>query len=103
MNYRYGDKTPKSTIGRLFSVVWIIIGITICSILTATLSSALTNVTVEKYDVITGLKVYNTIRNVSHNNVMHNAPRILLILQIGAARDSIALKKAVNLGANAKG
>lgn len=56
---RYGDKTPKSISGRLFSVVWIITGITVCSILTATLSSALTNVTVsvERYDVTTGKTV----------------------------------------------
>ena len=56
-HFRYGDKTPKSITGRLFSILWIIIGITICSILTATLSSALTSVTVEKYDVIAGKKV----------------------------------------------
>ena len=40
-------------------MVWIITGITVCSILTATLSSALTNVTVsvERYDVTTGKTV----------------------------------------------
>ena len=58
MFHRYGDKTPKSIIARLFAVVWIMVGITICSILTATLSSALTSVTVERYDVLAGMKVY---------------------------------------------
>ena len=62
---RYGDKTPKSVSGRLFSVVWIMTGITVCSILTATLSSALMNVTVaiERYDVIRGKTVSNRVTN----------------------------------------
>ena len=54
---RYGDKTPKSTFARLFAVVWIMIGVTMCSILTATLSSALTSVNVERYDFTTGKTV----------------------------------------------
>ena len=53
----YGDKTPKSATARLFSVVWIITGVTMCSILTATLSSALTSVTIERYDFTTGKTV----------------------------------------------
>ena len=35
----YGDKIPKSTPARLFSIIWIIIGITAFSIITATLTS----------------------------------------------------------------
>ena len=57
--HRYGDKTPKSIKARLFSVLWIMIGITFCSILTATLSSALTNVTVERNDVLAAKKVWH--------------------------------------------
>jgi len=59
---RYGDKTPRSVAARLFAVGWIMIGVTICSILTATLSSALTSVTVESVGVIAGIKVQNAIR-----------------------------------------
>ena len=55
--YRYGDKTPKSLMARLFSVIWIMIGITLCSMLTATLSSAFTNVTVDYYGVLSERKV----------------------------------------------
>ncbi|XP_068707490.1 uncharacterized protein [Montipora foliosa] len=73
----YGDKTPKSLMARLFSVIWIMIGITLCSMLTATLSSAFTNVTVDYYGVLSERKV-------------------------GVVKDSIALQKAVNLGANVK-
>ncbi|XP_068709551.1 uncharacterized protein [Montipora foliosa] len=71
----YGDKTPKSLVAQLFSVIWIMIGITLCSMLTATLSSAFTNVTVDYYGVLSGRK-------------------------IGVVKDSIALQKAVELGAS---
>ncbi|XP_068712179.1 potassium voltage-gated channel subfamily B member 1-like [Montipora foliosa] len=73
----YGDKTPKTLMARMFSVIWIMIGITLCSMLTATLSSAFTNVTVDYYGVLSERKV-------------------------GVVKDSIALQKAVNLGANVK-
>ena len=35
----YGDKTPKSFCGRIFAIVWILIGIISCAILTASLTS----------------------------------------------------------------
>ena len=35
----YGDKTPKSVAGRLLSILWIIVGITSFSLITATLTS----------------------------------------------------------------
>ena len=41
----YGDKSPKSIPARLFAVVWIMIGITTFSLITATLSSELTKLT----------------------------------------------------------
>ena len=37
--------------------MWILIGVTVCSVMTATLTSALTNVKLEKYDVTTGKRV----------------------------------------------
>lgn len=43
----YGDKTPRSVIGRLFSVLWIFVGITIVSFFTATITSAITIATVK--------------------------------------------------------
>lgn len=55
--YRYGDKAPKSSLARSFAVVWIIVGVTVCSVMTATLSNALTNVKIEKFDVTTGKRV----------------------------------------------
>ena len=37
---RYGDKTPRSIPGRCFGILWIIIGIVMMSVLTATLAAA---------------------------------------------------------------
>lgn len=71
----YGDKTPKSTLARSFALLWILIGVTVCSVMTASLTSALTNVKLEKYDVTTGKRV-------------------------GVLRDSPAFQDAVNLAAN---
>lgn len=39
----YGDKTIKSFPGRIFAVLWILVGITICSIFTATLTTEIIN------------------------------------------------------------
>ena len=35
----YGDKAPKSIPARIFSIIWIIVGITSFSLITATLTS----------------------------------------------------------------
>ena len=58
---RYGDKTPKSVLARLFAVMWILIGVTVCSVMTATLTDALTSVKNDKYDVTTGKRVGSSI------------------------------------------
>ena len=63
--YRYGDKAPKSSLARSFAVVWIIIGVTVCSVMTATLSNALTNVKIEKFDVTTGKRVMFLLKHIS--------------------------------------
>ena len=39
----YGDKTPKSVLGRFYAVLWILVGIISFGILTASLISAITN------------------------------------------------------------
>lgn len=38
---RYGDRAPKSVIARLFCIIWIMVGLTVCSVMTATLTAAL--------------------------------------------------------------
>lgn len=54
--YKYGDKVPKSTLARSFAVVWMIVGVTVCSVLTATLSDALTSVKLE-HELTAGKRV----------------------------------------------
>ena len=45
---RYGDRTPSTIFGRLFAVIWILIGITIFNMFTATITSALNKELMEK-------------------------------------------------------
>ena len=39
----YGDKAPKFIVTRLLAVIWILVGITICSLFTASLTSEITS------------------------------------------------------------
>lgn len=39
----YGDKTPRSFIGRLFGVLWILLGLIVITMFTAIVTAALTN------------------------------------------------------------
>ena len=42
LSIRYGDKSPKSVVARIFSVIWILLGIIIMAIFVANITSALT-------------------------------------------------------------
>ncbi|XP_057292208.1 uncharacterized protein LOC130614772 isoform X2 [Hydractinia symbiolongicarpus] len=53
----YGDKAPRGFPGRLFSIFWIIAGITIISILTSVLGNALTQSVIIEEVKMAGLKV----------------------------------------------
>ena len=55
---RYGDKAPKSTVARIFSVFWILLGLIIMAIFMANITSALTalSLQLEPTDLV-GLKV----------------------------------------------
>ncbi|XP_001634830.2 uncharacterized protein LOC5514656 [Nematostella vectensis] len=53
----YGDRAPKSHVGRVFGIVWITVGLAVCSFLTATLSSALTTTFVKQPESIMGKKI----------------------------------------------
>ena len=39
---RYGDKSPKSLPARIFSIVWILVGLIVMAIFSANVTSALT-------------------------------------------------------------
>ena len=45
--HRYGDKTPKSVVGRIFSIIWIQLGLVIMAIFMAHITSALTVLNLE--------------------------------------------------------
>jgi hypothetical protein len=53
----YGDKTPKSLIARIYSVVWILIGITVFSLLTAIVTTGMQDVIFPKPAEIRGSRV----------------------------------------------
>lgn len=54
----YGDRAPKSVVARMFAIIWILAGITIFSMYTATLTTALTTeVELSKIDGMFGKKV----------------------------------------------
>lgn len=53
----YGDKTPRSRGTRMFAVLWIIIGITVCSIFTASMTNAITSAITPENPIIAGMKI----------------------------------------------
>ena len=53
----YGDKNPKTLIGRIFAMVWIVTGITISGILTAMLTSATMAADTPKIPSMNGARV----------------------------------------------
>ena len=53
----YGDRYPRSMGGRLFAVMWILVGMVIISIFTAALTSSLTTLSLETQVKLPGAKV----------------------------------------------
>lgn len=53
----YGDRCPQSVGGRLFAVIWILIGICVCSVFTAALTTSLTTLSMETNINLPGAKV----------------------------------------------
>ena len=65
----YGDKTPRSTTGRLISIVWMFSGIVTISSLTASITSQLTvNTLGMDIDRLEDLKKINRIGTVAYSN-----------------------------------
>ena len=54
---RYGDKAPKTWIGRIFASIWIMCGITLCSMLTASLTNVITSAGTSEPPDLNGMKV----------------------------------------------
>ncbi|XP_022782916.1 uncharacterized protein LOC111323754 [Stylophora pistillata] len=53
----YGDRTPKSYLARFFGILWILIGLVLCSFFTATFTSALTSSSIKQRESFLGVKV----------------------------------------------
>eukprot|EP00112_Aurelia_sp_Birch-Aquarium-sp1_P007827 Seg1854.5 transcript_id=Seg1854.5/GoldUCD/mRNA.D3Y31 product="putative potassium channel protein YugO" protein_id=Seg1854.5/GoldUCD/D3Y31 len=53
----YGDRAPKSYIARIFAVIWIFLGVTIFSMYSAALTSALTKKVVVTSDSLSGKEI----------------------------------------------
>lgn len=53
----YGDRCPRSVGGRLFAVLWILVGICVISIFTASLTSTLTTLSLQTKIALPGAKV----------------------------------------------
>ena len=55
---RYGDKAPKSIAARIFSIVWILLGLVTMAIFSANVTSALTAISLEQEpSSLAGMKV----------------------------------------------
>lgn len=74
----YGDKTPQSYSGRIFSIFWIFIGITICSMFTAALTSEITSAMTTERPKIEGNQVgflqgrlYEALLIAQHKGTLH--------------------------------
>ena len=58
---RYGDKTPKFIFGRLFGIAWILIGLVVIAVFTATATSSL-SVSPSDLAVLEGTTVRKTLK-----------------------------------------
>ena len=54
---RYGDTTPRSIQARIFGLVWIVVGITILSVFTATVTTVLTQSSLISHNALHGIRV----------------------------------------------
>ena len=83
----YGDKTPKSIPGRLFAVLWIMIGITFCSVFTASLTTALLNARAMTDSQMAGKEV---------GVLKHRLEDITMVVQHGGILREVEYNKTVN-------
>jgi hypothetical protein len=55
--FRYGDRTPVTILGRLFGIVWTLVGLVLLSIMIGTLSNSLITITMDTKVMLYGAKV----------------------------------------------
>ncbi|CAH3164520.1 unnamed protein product, partial [Porites evermanni] len=70
----YGDRAPKSIIGRIFGIMWTLTGLVIISILIGAIASSLTSVTVERDVILYGTEIGALRGSAEYRlGVLHNA------------------------------
>lgn len=83
----YGDKITKKLPGRIFAVIWILVGITVCSIFVASLSSEIMMFSTPATPKLSGQKV-GALANHLHDAIM--------VSQHGGIIHSIAYNKTID-------
>lgn len=68
----YGDRCPQSVGGRLFAVFWILVGICVCSVFTASLTSSLTTLSLETKISLPGARVVTLINSIEATTGFRN-------------------------------
>lgn len=53
--HRYGDRSPRGFVARIFAIIWVLVGLVITSIFTGVVTTSLTAITLS-----TDVKLYNT-------------------------------------------
>ena len=84
---RYGDKCPKSVVARVFSIIWILLGLIIMAIFTANITSALTALSLQpEPSSLVGAKVGLILCQL--------AGYVLLSVSKNAAQESVMRRKS---------
>ena len=65
--FRYGDKVPRSVVGRLFCVVWINVGLVILAIFMGMITASLFSNSLEQISNLYGIPVTNKYLNKNFN------------------------------------
>jgi hypothetical protein len=55
--FRYGDRSPVTIPGRLFAIVWVLMGLVIISIVTGGIVTSITSILVVQEDKLYGAQV----------------------------------------------
>jgi len=85
----YGDRAPKSILGRTFAVAWILVGICICSIFTATLTTSLTTISLDTKKSLPGSKVGVLKRSIEMALAMQQQADLQLFNSVEEMREAL--------------
>ncbi|XP_031568614.1 uncharacterized protein LOC116303242 isoform X2 [Actinia tenebrosa] len=85
----YGDRAPRSFLGRVFAVMWILLGICIVSIFTATLTTSLTTISLDTKRSVTGSKIGVLQRSIELSMAMQQQADITVYSSIEEIRTAL--------------